>query len=147
MQTTKIQIKGLMGSFRQNPRSQYRITKRPEQMSRSAIIGLLACCMGIERGGDMSELETLEFEICDRNSNAERMSDYHAVKGAVTNGGSGDRASVTHREYMVGIDLLVHITGEAEVMAKVQSAVESPVWVPYIGSKACPLSAPLVPVG
>jgi CRISPR system Cascade subunit CasD len=145
MQTTTIQIKGSLGTFHQNPKSQYRLTKPAAQMSRSAIIGLLACCMGIERDGDMSELQELTFQITDRQANASILSDYHAVKGAVTNGGSGDRASVTHREYIEGVDLLIAIVGAASTIAKVDAAVRHPVWAPYIGSRACPLSAPLVP--
>lgn len=94
----------------------------------------------------MSELEELEFFVEDRSPDSKRMSDYQSVRGAVTNGGSCDRTSVTYREYMTEVDLLVTISGDETAILKVQDAAENPVWVPYIGSRACPLSAPLVPI-
>jgi CRISPR system Cascade subunit CasD len=53
---------------------------------------------------------------------------------------------VSERNYLCDACFLVMLEAEDTVLARIEAALQSPVWPPYLGRKACVPSVPLTPV-
>jgi CRISPR system Cascade subunit CasD len=127
---------------------------------RSAILGLLGAVMGIERGGDFSALDALGLAVAPFDAGTP-LRDYHTVMtvpAAATRGlkrpahtraealaiaGRGANTIVTLRDYRT--DPLHGVAVWGEGLADLKAALMRPAFAPYLGRRACPLSAPTCP--
>ncbi|MBK1634166.1 type I-E CRISPR-associated protein Cas5/CasD [Rhodovulum adriaticum] len=120
---------------------------------RSAILGLLGAAMGIERGGDFSELDALDLAVAVFDRGAP-LRDYHTVQtvpsAAAKRPNSRPEAlaaargrlntAITLRDYRSGVFYGVAVWGDG--LEALEAALNRPHYTLYFGRKSCPLAAP-----
>ncbi len=135
--------------------------------TRSALIGLLAACLGIERNNrkqqqaladsilyavrqDEKKLVWLGIndEFAWKQHNIIKMTDYHTVKDAREDyvGLKSHETIVTQREYLLDAAFTLavwSIEGGAYSLDQLQAAVCQPRYTPFLGRRSCPISRPL----
>ncbi len=135
--------------------------------TRSALAGLLAACLGIDRNNrkqqqaladsflyavrqDEKKLvwsmrnDGLTSEKC----NVIKMTDYHTVKDAREDyvGLKSHETIITQREYLLDAAFTVaiwNIDGAAYSLDALQAAVCKPRYTPFLGRRSCPITRPL----
>lgn len=121
---------------------------------RSALIGLMAAAMGIRRDGDFSALDRLGIAVA-IFERGEVLRDFHTVETvpsaaarhpqsrplALRQARGRSNVTITLRDYRCGPLYGVAVWGGA--LVPIREALQHPVFVPYLGRKSCPLSAPL----
>jgi len=120
--------------------------------TRSALLGLLAACLGIERN-DVPALESLSASLAFAirlDSAPQRLLDFHTVLEARKVDGSVNKNPiVSRREYLCDAKYTVLIQLKLESshsLEQLTSALQQPVYTPFLGRRACPLSRPLFEV-
>jgi len=132
--------------------SKFVIRRSMEAPTKSGVLGLLCCAMGLSRRAareKLPELNTLAMGVrIDRPGT--RWWDYHTVgagTGMTTAGGgikTGAQGTlITRREYLADASFLVALQGEPALIEKLAAALRSPIWSLYLGRKSCPPSAPV----
>ena len=121
--------------------------------SKSGVVGLIACAMGIERN------DSRIGEMCSQLSFAVRadrpgriVEDFHTVQAdkLLTAGGgkrnkTGEKGTiVSHRSYLQDASFLVALSGPAELLEKIKEALSAPEWQIYLGRKSCVPSVPVL---
>ena len=121
--------------------------------TKSGIIGLLGCCMGIPRGDDQLKELDEKLHMAVRTDRAGRiMTDFHTVQtesGNFPNASGSTRDSntiLTPKQYLQDAEFTVWIWGDEDLLLKCEKALKDPYWSPYLGRKSCVPSLPLVPV-
>ncbi|AMB95143.1 type I-E CRISPR-associated protein Cas5/CasD [Aerococcus urinae] len=113
--------------------------------SKSAVIGLISACLGYKRDDDehIQSLNALDFAVrIDQQGNLLR--DYHTAK-KYKNNGKLDRTYVTNRYYLEDAIFLVAIGSENEdLINKIEAALKSPYYQPFMGRRALPLNADFI---
>lgn len=136
--------------------SKFVIRRSMEAPTKSGLLGLICCAMGLARQAardHLPELNRLTMGLrIDRPGT--RWWDYHTVgarigilnaKGEVKKTAStGEYETlITRREYLADASFLVALQGEATLIEKVANALRSPKWTLYLGRKSCPPSMPV----
>jgi len=127
--------------------------------TRSAIVGLLGACLGIERE-DIQALKALnesfqltvranKCKIAQRQSTADKfvsmqkITDFHTVQHArKVDGKPRPEAIVSRREYLCDAEftLALAFVEEAFVsLERVKKAIQKPVYTPFLGRRSCPI--------
>jgi CRISPR system Cascade subunit CasD len=137
---------------------------RPTELfpTRSGIVGLIAACLGIERT-EIAQLQnlassmilTMRSENRDVKSKCTRIIDYHTIQNARTvksvleaSGKADTEGStiVSRRQYLCDSIFTVAV-GQGECarydLDNIATAVKKPIFTPFLGRRACPLSRPL----
>jgi CRISPR system Cascade subunit CasD len=140
--TITIRLKGPIASFNDMPKTQYRLTR--QQPTKTAIVGLLAACLGRKRDEDLSDLMELDIAIHGPNPKHEVLEDYQTIRNAVTNNGDSGRNGITTRWYLQDVDFLINISGSSELVEACEKAIVNPWFPPYAGRKNCVLTEPLL---
>ena len=118
--------------------------------TRSALLGLLAACLGIDRT-DSDRLEALATSVqiavrMDREPL--RITDFHTVMDARKVDGKPNKFPVvSRREYLCDAEytVLLEIREDAAYDADaLRQALEKPVYTPFLGRRSCPISRPLL---
>lgn len=135
--------------------SKFVIRRTMEAPTKSGVLGLIACAMGVTRDKQAEKFKQL---------NSLRMGvridrpgilwwDYHTV-GAKTGvlkaeGGVKRNAKtkepevlVTRREYLADASFLVALQGDETLVRAVANALQAPTWPLFLGRKSCPPSVP-----
>lgn len=124
--------------------------------TRSGLLGLLAACLGIDRadtaaltGLDSSVWFTVRAEDRSEHAPAQKLSDFHTVLNArkVDIRKSNEYPVVSRREYLCDAVFSVAVEEAAEPMYpldRIASALQRPVFTPFLGRRSCPLSRPLL---
>ncbi|MFZ5450928.1 MAG: type I-E CRISPR-associated protein Cas5/CasD [Thermodesulfobacteriota bacterium] len=145
--------------------SKFVIRRTLEAPTKSGVIGLLCCAMGLSRQKAHNWLRVL----CDLKMGVrldrpgEPYSDYHtlgAKVGVLRADGVRDPKTglaikrtastgeietlITRREYLCDASFLVALQGEPGLIEELKKAVENPRWTLYLGRKCCPPSRPLL---
>ena len=120
---------------------------------RSALLGLLGACLGIEREdreGQRQLAASVGFAVrCDLGEHRPlKMTDYHTVKDARVDyqGLKSHETIQTWREYWQDAKYTVAIWNLPEAgvsLQQLQAAVCKPVFTPVLGRRSCPLVRPL----
>jgi len=121
--------------------------------TRSALIGLLAACLGIDRN-DRKQQQALADSFLyavrqdETGHNVIKMTDYHTVKDARKDyvGLKSHETIITQREYLLdaAFTLAIWNTGDAAYsLDQLQSAVCQPRYTPFLGRRSCPITRPL----
>ena len=121
--------------------------------SKSAIIGLLGCCMGIPRGdAKLNQLNDQLMVAVRADCPGRIMTDYHTVQG--TGGvflnaegkvrGGGDTI-ITLKQYLQDARFTVFLWGDEDALAACFQAMKHPKWAVYLGRKSCIPSVPVIP--
>ena len=123
--------------------------------TKSCVVGLIACALGLERGnpliGELYDELVIEVEPVNWGT---ILTDYHIIEANenrriyMANGrNTGDRAAtvgmVTYRSYIQNGEFNVFVDGEEDVLADIVEAFNHPYWTPYLGRKSCVVSQPI----
>lgn len=134
-----------------------------DRPGRSAVLGLIGACLGIERADAEAQAALAESYrvalLC--RSPGRLLADYHTAQVPPTRRGrrfatraeeldAPDLGTVlTRRDYRAGAWHLGAVMARREArwtLAELAAAMERPVFTPYLGRKSCPLGLPLAPV-
>ncbi|HPC93314.1 MAG TPA: type I-E CRISPR-associated protein Cas5/CasD [Sedimentisphaerales bacterium] len=132
--------------------SKFVIRRSMDSPTKSGVLGLICCAMGLSRPGareKLPALNTLTMGVRIDRPGA-RWWDYHTVGagiGLTTAAGglkTGAQGTVIKRlEYLADASFLVALQGDAILIATVAEALRSPKWPLYLGRKSCPPSMPV----
>ncbi|MBI5963065.1 MAG: type I-E CRISPR-associated protein Cas5/CasD [Chloroflexi bacterium] len=136
-------------------RSRWSVRDSAAEPTKSGIVGLLACALGLDQDKDLRELsQSVRVGVrCDRAGLS--MIDYHTVGGGydkpmlLTAEGkpklSSGRAhnEQTWRTYLADASFLVAVQGKDDLIAKLANAVQNPIWPFFLGRKSCPPARPI----
>lgn len=122
--------------------------------TKSGIIGMIACCMGIERNEDIHHLILpMGIGVIEHGKIIETLqtigggySPLAPLKNGVAkaDGEINDWAILTTRYYLCDADFLVAIkSNNKDMLECIKYALENPFWIPFLGRKSCLPSAPL----
>lgn len=121
--------------------------------TRSALVGLLAACLGIDRNNRKQQQALANsFLYAVRQDETEhklvKMMDYHTVKDAREDyvGLKSHETIITQREYLLDAVFTVAIwnTDGAEYsLDQLKVAICQPRYTPFLGRRSCPITRPL----
>ena len=149
MKLLLLRLEGPMQSWGENAKWDA-IRDTATMPTKSGIIGLLACCLGLSRDDPdiMNLSRSLNISVRADRAGEIRF-DYHTVQGMpvinTADGGKRKKGSgiVTSRAYLEDASFFVVITGDTETLEKCAEALNNPVWPPYLGRKSC---VPVLPI-
>jgi CRISPR system Cascade subunit CasD len=136
--------------------SQWSERRTAPEPTKSGVVGLLACALGWDddgRIGSLSRQITVGVR-CDFPGTPSPLIDYHTVGGGferpqlLTGTGAPKISSgkphtePTQRYYLCDASFLVAVRADADTIASLARAVESPVWPIFLGRKCCVPSRP-----
>ena len=149
--TVFLRLEGPLQAWGDN--SKYVIRRTMEAPTKSGVLGLVCCAMGLARrqaAGELPALNELRMGVrIDRPG--VRWWDYQTVgagtglltaKGEVKTGAAG--TLITRREYLCDASFLVALQGEAALVGRVAEALEGPAWPTFLGRKCCPPTVPVL---
>lgn len=119
--------------------------------TKSGIVGLIGCAMGIPRGDDrLVELSnSIDLAVrADRAGDVE--TDYHTVSSqsmltAERKPRTLSNTIITPRAYLNDASFLVAISSESDTLLdEIEVALKNPKWTVYLGRKACAPSQPII---
>ena len=130
--------------------SKFDIRKTHREPSKSGVIGLLACALGIRRedSAAMFELSKLSFGVRVDQAGQQLM-DYHTVKSYksikdyLAEGDPAD-AYQTYRYYLADAVFLAAVSSEDDaLMHRLEAALHRPAFPLFLGRRSCPPTLPL----
>lgn len=114
--------------------------------TRSAVLGLCAACLGYPRG-EWGALLSLTVSVR-ADAPGGVVSDFHTVSGTRrASGAAGPAQFPTRREYLTDAAFLVALGGDPAALEAVRSALQRPVFLPYLGRRSCLPGRPLYLAG
>jgi len=133
--------------------SKFVIRRTMDTPTKSGVLGLLCCAMGLSRQAArerLPELNGLAMGVrIDRQGT--RWWDYHTVGAGIgmTTAGGGLKTGakgtlITRREYLADASFLVALQGDAKLIHDIAAAIASPKWPVFLGRKSCPPSVPVL---
>lgn len=133
--------------------SKFVIRRTMEAPTKSGVLGLICCAIGLTRQEarkHLPELNRLAMGVrIDRRGT--RWWDYHTVGAGIgmTTAGGGEKTGaqgtlITRREYLADASFLVALQGDADLIQKISNALASPKWPIYLGRKSCTPSVPIL---
>lgn len=120
--------------------------------TKSGVVGLIACALGLERGAPAIAELSCSLRMAVRADRSGRfLTDFHTIhadsaKGErICNAEGKPRGDtiVTSRVYLQDASFLVAIAAQESVLERLDAALCSPRWVPYLGRKSCVPSLPV----
>ncbi|KAA3664944.1 MAG: type I-E CRISPR-associated protein Cas5/CasD [Chloroflexi bacterium] len=151
--TLFLRLEGAMQSW--GERGRWSIRDTAPEPTKSGIIGLAACALGIGTDAPIKALsEAVEMGVRVDKPGV-RLTDYHTIGGGsnkpmlLTAQGKPKKSSgkphteISYRDYLCDASFLVALRGEVSVIAQMAAAVQNPVWPIYLGRKSCPPSRPI----
>lgn len=113
--------------------------------TKSGVIGMLACAMGLRRGSleIVSLAENLEVNVrADISGNISV--DFQTVSGVIRTADGGQRGKkgetstiISRRQYIEDASFLVAVCGDYALLERCREALLDPVWPPFLGRKSC----------
>ena len=149
MKALTFQLCGPLSSFGECSRWDHRDTA--DMPTKSAVIGLLGCCMGIPRGdGRLCELDDALCMGIRRESCGNILTDYQTVtgpNGVILNAQGKNRGSTitTPKQYLQDAVFQVFLTGSEDVLERCAEAMRHPQWVICLGRRGLVPSRPVIP--
>lgn len=146
-----LRLEGPMQSWGERSPWKYRDSAR--EPTKSGVIGLLACALGLNADEDLRRLSS-QVRIgvrCDKPG--KMLTDYHTIGGGHKNKGVLLQANgelkpptyieQTYRSYLHDASFLVAIlANETGLIDQLANALRNPHWPIFLGRKSCPLSYP-----
>ncbi len=143
-----LRLEGYLQSWGESAKWNYRATSAFP--SKSAVIGLIACAMGIKRNDKQIVELSKKISIGVRaDRKGALLEDYHTVQGmpdiytAEGKKRTSSNTIVTEREYLCDASFLVVIGTDHKTIEEIKYAFENPVWTIYLGRKNCVPSRPV----
>jgi CRISPR system Cascade subunit CasD len=150
--TLFLRLEGPLQSW--GERARWSVRDTAPEPTKSGVVGLLACALGLSADVDLRELSRqVRLAVrCDKPGGA--LVDYHTVGGGsespalLTAEGKPKKSSgkphteETWRSYLCDASFLAVVQAAPEVIARLAEAVQNPRWPIYLGRKSCPPSRP-----
>lgn len=150
--TIFLRLEGPLQSW--GERAQWSVRDTAPEPTKSGVVGLLGCALGIGKHEPLSQLsQSLIMGVrCDKPG--KRLIDYHTVGGGydhpslLTARGKPKKSSgrphteLTWRHYLCDASFLIAIQGKSRIISQLTEAIQSPHWPIYLGRKSCPPSRP-----
>jgi len=145
-----IRLQGAMQAWGKHTYEDY----RPSELfpTRSALTGLLAACLGIERD-HVKALQKLDASYSytarqdKRSFPVQRIFDYHTVGESLkAKGGLRTDPIQSYREYLYDAHFTLALSArfpQDETLLQIEEALKKPVFTPYLGRRSCPITFPL----
>lgn len=140
MKTILLKFAGPLQSW--GTRSHFETRHTDLYPSKSAVIGLIAACLGYRRDEDtaIQALNDLDFAIR-IDQNGQLLRDYHTARKYKANG-DFDRTYVTNRYYLEDAVFVVAIGHEdGEWIEEIAHGLQNPYFQPFMGRRSLPLTA------
>ena len=151
--TLFLRLEGPLQSW--GERAHWSVRDTAPEPTKSGVIGLLACALGLNDDDDLRRLsQQIHFGVrCDQPG--ARLVDYHTVGGGypyptLLTAQSKPKLSsgkphteITWRTYLCDASFLVAVQAAPHLIAELAEAVQNPHWPIYLGRKSCPPSRPL----
>ena len=144
-----LRLEGVLQSWGERARWDFRDSNT--MPTKSGVVGLLACAMGLPRGSErIIELsKSLEMGVrADRNGVI--FQDFHTVTGerdflfnAEGKKRVGGATIITPRQYLQDAYFTVALYANEELLNACATALNNPVWSVYLGRKSCVPSRPI----
>lgn len=140
-------LEGPLQSWGERSKWDYRDTA--DFPSKSGIVGLLSCALGLEREDpEIAELNRQLSVIVRADRTGELITDYHTVSTDMLLNAEGKKRSgagtiVSHRGYLQDASFLVGVSGDRALLERLRGALDSPAWPVYLGRKSCVPSVPV----
>ncbi len=121
--------------------------------TKSAIVGLLACCLGLPRGDERLKRLDSKLSMAVRADSPGRiMTDFHTVQGtdglflnAEGKPRGGGSTIITPKQYLQDACFTVFIWGDEAALENCYEAMLHPCWPVYLGRKSCVPAVPVKP--
>ncbi len=154
--TLFLRLTGPMQSW--GERARWSVRDTASEPTKSGIVGLLACALGLNVDADLRALsEKIRIGIrCDQPGT--RLVDYHTIGGGYGNNATlytaegklkrtettkEPHTEISKRAYLHDASFFVAIRSDDETIAQLAEAVQNPVWIYFLGRKSCPPSEPI----
>lgn len=119
--------------------------------TRSGVIGMIASAQGRLRGSDLSDMSFLGVTVR-ADQPGVMLTDFQTIGGghpraltvATVDGKAGGSVIVSRRTYLQDATFVVAITGAADLVQDVATALRAPRWPGFLGRRSCPPTEPLV---
>jgi len=133
--------------------------------TRSAVVGLLGACLGIDREDiksradlndsfeltvrtDSRKIQTEQFgRTTEKTLNMQKMTDFHTVLDArKVDGAPRPDAIISRREYLCDAEFSLALGFKNNAvfnLEKVKHAIQKPHYTPFLGRRSCPIQRPL----
>lgn len=141
-------LEGVLQSWDDSSKWDYR--KTGIFPTKSGVIGLLGCALGLERTDTrLGEISKAVRMMVRADRPGELLDDFHTVTAERLLTASGDQRSsgntiISHRSYLQDASFLVGLQGSKELLEELSDALLSPKWSVYLGRKSCVPSVPVV---
>ena len=133
-------------------RGRWSIRDTASEPTKSGVVGLLACALGLSADEDISNLSrSIRIGIrCDRAGSVLR--DYHTVVGGVMSAEGKIKINastkepetvVSERYYLSDASFLVAVQAEPQLISRLRDVLQDPTWPFFLGRKSCPPSTPV----
>ena len=122
-------------------RVQHRLTQ--DAPTRSAVLGLLRCALGVPRFQPCPELDALTITV-DSATHADTVRDFQTVRNAVDYNNSPGRNIITTRHYLLEAGATVTIDGPPDTLERITEALRRPHWQLYLGRRSCVPDRPIL---
>lgn len=145
-----LRLDGVLQSWGEHSKWDYRDSA--SMPTKSGIIGLLGCAIGLERNDSQLHELAKQLKIAIRADRAGvELSDFHTVRSrhllnakGKLRGNIGEYSTlVTNRIYLQDAFFTVAIAGDQGLLEKLAGALRYPKWPIYLGRKSCVPSRPV----
>lgn len=122
-------------------RARWTVRDTATEPTKSAVVGLLARCLGRESDSDISALSSALFMGVRVDREGIPLTDYHTIGadgGYITATRAVREATIeTYRDYLCDARFTVALTGPGEMLEACRKALLQPAAVPYLGRRSC----------
>ena len=143
-----LRLEGMLQSWGEDSKWDFRDSA--DLPTKSGIIGLLGCALGLERGdpalAELGEAITIAVRA-DRGGY--RTTDFQTVTGAPLRNAegkpkTGGNTIISRRTYLQDACFTVFIESDGALRARISEALRAPCWTLYLGRKSCVPSCPVL---
>jgi CRISPR system Cascade subunit CasD len=151
--TLFLRLEGPLQSW--GERGRWSVRDSAPEPTKSGVIGLIACALGVNDNAAIKSLsESVQMGVR-IDAPGTRLTDYHTIGGGAANpmlltaqgkpkkSSGSPHTEISHRDYLCSASFLVALQGEASVIEQIAAAVQTPVWVIFLGRKSCPPTCPV----
>jgi len=110
--------------------------------SKSAVVGLLCCCLGRDRADPIDDLTGLHFGVR-VGKEGRLLRDFHTASDVIGSSDNKLRTVVSNRWYLADAAFLVGFEGPRPLLEQIHQALTYPHWMPCLGRRSCVPSVPL----
>ncbi len=148
--TLFLRLEGPLQSW--GERGRWSIRDTASEPTKSGVVGLLACALGLSADDDLHNLSrSIHIGIrCDRAGSVLR--DFHTVVGGVMSAEGKVKVNATTKEpetvvseryYLSDASFLVAVQADPQLVSRLRGALHDPTWPFFLGRKSCPPSIPV----